>query len=321
MVLYGWIILLTFALSNRSYMEDRYIIYLHVNKINNKVYVGITKHSNPELRWRCGYKNNPYFNYSIKKYGWDGFDHIVLFRNLPKEIACKLEIKLISRYRKKGICYNIANGGEGSIAMSESTKNKLRKYKGTRSSQYGKKHSPERIEQQREVAYRIWRNLSDKERENRLKGVKKYSFKSGKRHPNYNKPLTEEHKNSLRKSIIKTVSCYTLFGKYIKTFKSIREASSYFRIDDGHIGQCCEGKRKTAGGYLWRFGDSINDIPPLRKIIILKENNNIIKEFISIQDAANYVGKHYTCIKNILNGKTKASYSRLNFKYKEAQDG
>lgn len=69
------------------------------------------------------------------------------------------------------------------------------------------------------------------------------------------------------------------------------------------------------------YGDSINDIPPLRKIIILKENNNIIKEFISIQDAANYVGKHYTCIKNILNGKTKASYSRLNFKYKEAQDG
>lgn len=128
-------------------MEDRYIIYLHLNKINNKVYVGITKHSNPELRWRCGYKNNPYFNYSIKKYG----------------------------------------------------------------------------------------------------------FKSGKSHPNYGKPLTEEHKNSLRKAIIKTVSCYTLFGEYIKTFNSINDASSYFKIDDGHIGQCCEGKRKTAGGYLWRF--------------------------------------------------------------------
>lgn len=321
MVLRGWIILLTFALSNRSYMEDRYIIYLHVNKINNKVYVGITKHSNPELRWRCGYKNNPYFNYSIKKYGWDGFDHIVLFRNLPKEIACKLEIKLIARYRKKGICYNIANGGEGSESMSDEIKEKLRKYKGPLASQYGKIHSSERIEQQREAAYRMWENLPDKERENRLRGIKKYRFKLGKLHPNYGKPLTKEHKNSIRKTFIKTVSCYTLFGKYIKTFSSINEASSYLKIGDGHIGQCCVGRRKTAGGYLWRFGDSINNIPPLKKIIVLKENNNTIKEFISIQDAANYVGRHYTCVRNILNGKIKNSYSGLDFKYKEVQDG
>lgn len=76
MVLHGWIILLTFALSNRSYMEDRYIIYLHVNKINNKVYVGITKHSNPELRWRHGreYRKNVVFTRALDKYGWDGFE-------------------------------------------------------------------------------------------------------------------------------------------------------------------------------------------------------------------------------------------------------
>lgn len=98
MVLHGWIILLTFALSNRSYMEDRYIIYLHVNKINNKVYVGITKHSNPELRWRHGreYRKNVVFTRALDKYGWDGFEHIVLFRNLPKEIACKKKYKSIS---------------------------------------------------------------------------------------------------------------------------------------------------------------------------------------------------------------------------------
>lgn len=68
-------------------------------------------------------------------------------------------------------------------------------------------------------------------------------------------------------------------------------------------------------------GDSTNNIPPLKKIIVLKENNNIIKEFISIQDAANYVGKHYTCVENILKRKTKTPYSGLDFKYKEVQDG
>lgn len=129
MVLHGWIILLTFALSNRSYMEDRYIIYLHVNKINNKVYVGITKHSNPELRWRHGreYRKNVVFTRALDKYGWDGFEHIVLFRNLPKEIACKLEIKLIARYRKKGICYNVADGGQGTSAMNNIIKTKISK--------------------------------------------------------------------------------------------------------------------------------------------------------------------------------------------------
>lgn len=34
--------------------------------------------------------------------------------------------------------------------MSEETKNKLRKYKGPLSSQYGKKHSPERIKSSKE---------------------------------------------------------------------------------------------------------------------------------------------------------------------------
>ena len=303
--------------------ERKYIVYIHKNKINGKVYVGITHYTNPEKRWLngYGYGRNCYFHAAINKYGWNNFEHIIIFKNISKELACKEEQLLIKRYKKRGICYNIANGGEGSVAMSKETIEKLKEYKGPLASQYGKKHSPKRIEQQREISYNIWENLSEKDRENRLRGIKKYGFKSGKLHPNYGKPLTKEHKNSIRKTLIKTVSCYTLFGKYIKTFNSINEASSYLKIDDGHIGQCCVGRRKTAGGYLWRFGDSINNIPPLKKIIVLKENNNTIKEFISIQDAANYVGRHYTCVRSILNGKIKNSYSGLDFKYKEVQDG
>lgn len=155
-------------------MEERkYIVYIHKNKINRKVYVGITHYTNPEKRWNYGYKSNPYFQSAINKYSWNNFEHIILFRNISKELACREEQLLISRYKKRGICYNIANGGEGSEAMSEETKNKLRKYKGPLSSQYGKKHSPERIKEQREVACRIWSNLSNKEKEDRLRGVKK----------------------------------------------------------------------------------------------------------------------------------------------------
>lgn len=35
---------------------EKYYVYLHINKINNKVYVGITKKV-PEDRWKRGYKS------------------------------------------------------------------------------------------------------------------------------------------------------------------------------------------------------------------------------------------------------------------------
>jgi group I intron endonuclease len=258
MVLHGWIILLTFALSNRSYMEDRYIIYLHVNKINNKVYVGITKHSNPELRWRCGYKNNPYFNYSIKKYGWDGFDHIVLFRNLPKEIACKLEIKLIARYRKKGICYNIANGGEGSIAMSESTRNKLRKYKGIRSSQYGKKRTKDRIEKQRVIALHMWETRSKEEVNASLKP---YQYKAGSLHPNYGKPISNIHKDRIKVALSKAVLMIDKStNEILREFESATDAETFLSKRSHHISSCCNNKRKSAYGYIWRYKNKENCI-------------------------------------------------------------
>lgn len=300
-----------------SMEERKYIVYIHKNKINGKVYVGITHYTNPEKRWSYGYRGNPYFQSAISKYGWNNFEHIILFKNINKELACREEQLLISRYKKKGICYNIANGGEGSEAMSEEIKEKLRKYKGPLTSQYGKKHSPERIKHQANIMQSIWQSLTEEEKENRLKGIRNYSFKSGSAHPNSGKPLSEVHKLKLIKSISKPVSCYNLFGEFVNSFNSITEASKFYQIDDGHIGQACDFKRKTAGGYMWRWDKDTSNIEPVNKIIVLIKDNKIEKQFISIQDAANYVGRHYTCVNNILKGKISSPYSGLDFKYKE----
>lgn len=48
-----------------------YTVYQHKNKINNKVYIGITKQI-PEKRWGINgynYKTSPHFYSAIQKYG------------------------------------------------------------------------------------------------------------------------------------------------------------------------------------------------------------------------------------------------------------
>ena len=60
-------------------MKDNvYSIYMHINKINNKSYIGLTSAQPPSLRWGGGshYKTQ-YFYRAINKYGWNNFEHII----------------------------------------------------------------------------------------------------------------------------------------------------------------------------------------------------------------------------------------------------
>lgn len=90
-----------------------YKIYAHINKTNNKVYVGQTCRD-PEIRWNKGkgYIYNPKFNNAITKYGWDGFDHIILEDNLTREEASIAEQKWIKQYDSYKNGYNATTGGE-----------------------------------------------------------------------------------------------------------------------------------------------------------------------------------------------------------------
>ena len=185
-----------------------YCVYLHTNKINGKQYVGQTC-LKPERRWKngLGYKGCVHFFNAIIKYGWDNFDHKIVYNSLTKEEADYFEDLMINSLNTTdyNYGYNIKNGGSIGKIFSEETKRKISEArKGKKLSEEtrrklseaakGKKHSEETKKKMSESH----KNISDETR-------KKMSLAtSGKNNPMYGKPGTnlgkkfsEEHKKRI----------------------------------------------------------------------------------------------------------------------------
>ena len=65
------------------------------------------------------------------------------------------------------------------------------------------------------------------------------------------------YKNGLEKPRFqRRIKQYDINGNYIKTFEYIRNAQKELNIDGSSISKCCKGKRKSAGGYIWKY---VND--------------------------------------------------------------
>ena len=78
--------------------NDAHCVYIHINKINNKKYVGQTKQI-PKKRWANGegYKGCSYFYNAICKYGWNNFDHEIIASHLTSDEADNFEKLLINK--------------------------------------------------------------------------------------------------------------------------------------------------------------------------------------------------------------------------------
>lgn len=208
---------------------------MHISP-SGKRYYGITGQE-AKKRWANGkgYINNKHFYNSINKYGWDNFQHIVLFENLTENEAKLLEQCYIALYdttnQDRG--YNISTGGEGGngCKRSEETRKKLSKaHKGKISPNYGK-------------------HLTE---EHKKKIKENHADFSGKNHPMYGKGYLVSGKNN---SQARSVICITTG----KIFYTGIEASKYYNIDNSAITKCCKGKRKSAGTLpdgtplVWRY--------------------------------------------------------------------
>lgn len=208
-----------------------YCVYMHKNKMNGKVYIGITQQK-PNQRWKngSGYKTQQLFYRAIKKYKWINFEHIILFNNLIKEEAEQKEIELIAKYKsnESRYGYNVEKGGSLNKEVSQETREKLRK------NMLGKKASLETREKMRKNNARYWlgKHISKENAQKLLEA------NLGKKH-------TEERNKKTSKPVI----CIETGTVYYGISKAYQETG----ISNRHICECCKGKLKTAGGYHWEY--------------------------------------------------------------------
>ena len=88
----------------------------------------------------------------------------------------------------------------------------------------------------------------------------------GENNPNWGKTLTEETKKKMSESHkgkrvgennprARKVAQYSIDGKLLKIWICIADVKRELGINRSNISECCNGKRKTAGGYIWKYID------------------------------------------------------------------
>lgn len=110
-------------------MEKTFCVYMHINTVNGKRYIGQTCQKPVHNRWLSdgsGYVSNDHFTNAIKKYGWGAFKHIIILDGLTSQEADMAESLLIDMFdtmnKEKG--YNKKHGDNNGI-MSEEAKRRI----------------------------------------------------------------------------------------------------------------------------------------------------------------------------------------------------
>lgn len=237
-------------------------MYMHTNKTNGKKYIGITGRD-AELRWGangCRYKCH--FASAIKKYGWDGFEHEILYSGLSKAEAQKLETELILEFNTTSVqCgYNMTFGGECEIPnevtrfkMSVARKRRITSDE-TRAkmslSSRGNKHNlghkcPDEVKAKLSAAMAGKKNtLGHKLSDEHIAKI---------RASNIGKTVTREAIEKTSAAKFKSVVRLSLDGEFIKQYSNIKSAEA--ESGARHVSECCHGTLKSSGGFKWNFSE------------------------------------------------------------------
>jgi hypothetical protein len=135
----------------------------------------------------------------------------------------------------------------------------------------------------------------------------------------------EEYANAHRganNSRSQGVRQFDLDGNFIKEYETLTEASNETGVTVTKICAVCKGRRKTSGGYVWKYSDdkhqtssrknyvyNPDNYKSSKPVLQLDKEGNLINEYYSINDVVrkNPKMKRYAIQQNLY-GKSKSSY-------------
>ena len=216
------------------------IIYKYTSP-SGKCYIGQT--TNESLRrksWNSGIYHyaGTKIDRARKKYGSKNFFYEVLVRNSysSKSIAIedlnRLEIYYIGLYDSYRNGYNSTIGGDG-VTGIKLTKEQIAKIVEANKEKKLSEETKKKISE------------SSKRWQNTVEGRTKMSrVRKGKKH---------KKKHQGFESIKRKVLQLNKYGNIIAEYNSISEASNGDNSIRCNISAVCKGRRKSAGGYIWKY--------------------------------------------------------------------
>lgn len=220
-------------------------IYKITNKILNKSYIGKSIHI--EQRWKehSQGKGSRELYTDIQKYGIENFNFEILELCSKNELNQKEEywIKVFNTFHNG---YNRNQGGDNNEQAVAKTKKKIFCYslQGIFICSYSSLSEAERMTKVPNS------NISRAAKKQGKAGDYLWSYTNEISLPPYQRTCNFKEKPAHN---IKKVQQFDLNQNFIAEFNSIKEAAQATGTNYSSLGMVCNGKRRTAGGFIWRF--------------------------------------------------------------------
>ncbi len=307
-------------------------IYKIINKVDGKFYIGSSKEL--KRRKRVHFKNlkdnkhvNTHLQHAFNKYGEQNFKFEVIEYTDDPSTLLDLEQKWIDETNcyDKNVGYNIMKTAGGGALFGGDN---------------GAARKILQIDTKTLAPIKVWGCILDaKEVEGVSVGYlqkickqieveniwKKYRGYYWCYEEDFNKINHRiEYKNPIKKEVVQ-ISIIT--GNVINKYKTITDASEKTGVHHGCISQTCLGKRKSAGGYVWKYYDeyvslkgeskktiSLEQIkgkgkynPHAKKVAQLNLKGDYINVFNTATEAHKETGTNLTSISSCCTGNRKTA--------------